>query len=107
MSNEMTNYETESVKHILMNVIGEALLKADASFLFGVSFRDVVDKYSPLLRRKTPDILVIEKELYELKEIVTEINRTQPFQGSLYDYVMQKIDQLEYDICKDPENVLA
>ncbi len=99
------NYEVKGVQHILMNVIGDALIKADASFMFGVDFKDILDKYTPLLRRKTLHDTVVQSEIDTLKEYISGLEHV--FPGSTYDLIMKQIEQIEYDVCKDPENILA
>ena len=100
-------YETEAVDHILMNVIGEALIKADASFLFGTNFSDILEKYGPLLRRKPIEIDIIRKEIQELKDWITETNKDFPFPGSTCDLFIDRLNQIEYDVCDDPQHILA
>jgi hypothetical protein len=87
------------VNNVLMSVIGESLVKADASFLFGYDFSDIIDKYSPLLQKKKPETDIYKKDIEELKQLIAAINASTPFLGNSYNLVMDKIDFIEQEIC--------
>lgn len=99
MSNEI---EDKSVHDILMCVIGEALMEADASFMFGHDFSNIINKYAPILQHKPPTTEIIREDIHKIKYIIKEINKTTPFLGASHELVQTKLDRLEYDVCDDP-----
>lgn len=103
MSNKI---EDKSVNDILMCVIGEALIEADASFMFGHDFSNIINKYGPILQHKPPTTEIIRKDIQEIKNMIKEINKVTPFLGSCHELVQTKLDNLEYDVCDDPWHVI-
>lgn len=100
-------YETQAVDQILMNVIGDALIQANVSFLFGTDFSDILKKYGPLLRRKPVEIEIIRKEIQELKDWIIETNNDFPLPGTTCELFIDRLNQIEYDVCDDPQHILA
>lgn len=88
-----------SVHDILMCVIGDALMEADASFMFGHNFGPIIDKWGPLLQRKQPKVEWIRKDIQKLKTEISEINKSTPFLGASHEYIQDRLDDLEREIC--------
>lgn len=55
--------EDKAVHDILMCVIGETLIYANANFMFGQDFDFIINKYKPLLKQKCD----MTDEIYEEK----------------------------------------
>lgn len=92
----------KAIHDIIMCIIGEALLEADASFMFGHDFSNIVNKYGPIIQHKQPTVEVIREDINEIKQILEDINQDTPFLGSTYKLVQEKLDHLEYSICDSP-----
>jgi sialic acid synthase SpsE len=92
--------DKRAVRDILMCVIGEALIQADASFMFGHDFSSIIEKYAPLLKKTTATDKYIHADFEELRGILDAINDSQPFLGASYQLVQDKIDSIENEIYK-------
>ena len=89
-----------SVHDILMCVIGEALMEADASFMFGHDFGPILDKWSPLLQKKNQfKTKVYREDIQEIKELVAGVNASTPFLGAAHQLIQDRLDNLESEIC--------
>lgn len=87
-----------AIHDILMCVIGDALMEADASFMFGHDFSPIIDRYAPLLKRTDVNDIYIHKALDNLRDTIQAINEDRPFQGNVYTYLQEKIDNIEHEI---------
>lgn len=92
------NDETKAIHDILMCVIGEALMTADASFMFGYDFSHIINKYAPLLKRANVNDAYVHEALDSLRNTIRAVNDTQPFQGDVHAYLQEKIDNVEREI---------
>ncbi len=95
-------FNDTSVHDILMCVIGEALLEADASFMFGHDFSRIINKYGPLLKRKNKSVELIRADINHIKELVALINKDTPFLGNSHGLLQDYLDRLEIDVCDSP-----
>lgn len=87
--------DSTAVEQILICVIGDTLLQADASFLFGHDFSDIIKKYSPLLACKDIQDEMLKNDIEELKTILSEMHKTQPFLGNSYQLLTNKLEAIE------------
>lgn len=90
--------EPKAIRDILMCVIGEALIQADASFMFGHDFSPIIDRYAPLLKRANVNDTYVHEALDNLRDTIRTVNKDQPFPGSVHAYVQEKIDLVEREI---------
>ena len=91
-----TNETDRSVRDILMCVIGEALMEADASFMFGHDFGPIIDKWSPLLQKKNSfKEKAYRENILEIKQLIAEANTYAPFAGDTHQLIQDKLDNLE------------
>ena len=90
----------KSVHDILMCVIGEALIEADASFMFGHDFGPIIDKWGPLLQKKNLfKTKMYREDILEIKQLVAGVNASTPFLGSAHQLIQDRLDHLEEEIC--------
>lgn len=95
-----TNETDRSVCDILMCVIGEALMEADASFMFGHDFGPIIDRWGPLLQKRNQFKTKMYKEdILEIKQLVAGVNASTPFLGTAHQLIQDKLDNLESEIC--------
>jgi hypothetical protein len=92
------NDDPKAVRDILMCVIGESLMEADASFMFGHDFSPIIDKYAPLLKKTTIADSHIHEDFDSLRTTIKNMNEYRPFLGTSYSLVQEKIDRIEQEI---------
>ena len=89
-----------SVHDILMCVIGDALIEADASFMFWKDFGPIIDKWSPLLQKKNQfKTKIYRQDIQEIKQLVAGVNVSTPFLGTAHELIQDRLDDLEREIC--------
>lgn len=97
MSEDNSN---KSVNDILMCVIGDALMETDASFMFGHDFGPIINKWGPLLQKRNQfKTKMYREDILEIKQLVAGVNASTPFLGSAHQYIQDRLDNLESEIC--------
>ena len=95
-----TNETDRSVRDILMCVIGEALMEADASFMFGHDFSPIIEKWGLLLQKRNLfKTKMYREDILEIKQLVAGVNASTPFLGTAHQLIQDKLDNLESEIC--------